>query len=184
MSESGLNSEQSEVWADRLRELPIPADAARARILAEVERELSEHGPPGSPPRHRWKRLAALGTSAAAAALAGATLLPGFRSPTDANPASARPDAERIRFDIAAPDAREVLLVGSFNDWARGGVPLRRSRGGVWATEVELLPGLHEYAFKVDGEWTADEDAASTRVDEFGAMTSVLLVAGDNEVAP
>ncbi len=62
-----------------------------------------------------------------------------------------------ILFSLVAPEANEVELIGSFNDWDREhGVRLRRNANGVWHTTVALDPGRHLYKFVVDGAWRPD----------------------------
>ncbi len=62
-----------------------------------------------------------------------------------------------ILFSLVAPEANDVELIGSFNDWDREhGVRLQRNPNGVWHTTVELVPGRHLYKFVVDGAWRPD----------------------------
>jgi chromosome partitioning protein len=62
-----------------------------------------------------------------------------------------------VLFSLVAPEANEVELVGSFNNWDREhGVRLRRNTSGVWHTKLDLAPGRHLYKFIIDGAWCAD----------------------------
>lgn len=62
-----------------------------------------------------------------------------------------------ILFSLVAPEANEVELVGSFNNWDREhGLKLSRRGNGVWHTTVALEPGRHLYKFVVDGVWRPD----------------------------
>lgn len=62
-----------------------------------------------------------------------------------------------ILFSLVAPEANDVELIGSFNNWDREhGVVLKRESNGVWHTTVDLGPGRHLYKFVVDGAWRAD----------------------------
>ena len=45
-----------------------------------------------------------------------------------------------------------VMLVGDFTQWQQKGIPMRKSKDGVWTASVELTPGQHHYRFIVDGE--------------------------------
>ncbi len=82
-----------------------------------------------------------------------------------------------VRFQLAAPGAHSVALVGDFNDWTRDAITLRPAgKPGVWTASVSLKPGRHEYAFIVDGKrWVADP-YADTRRDEYDVESSVLRV--------
>ena len=84
-------------------------------------------------------------------------------------------DAPRVfvRFEVEAPDARSVQLAGSFSDWAPD-IELRRGAGGRWTAMVPLEPGVHDYAFHVDGErWIVDPGAPRV-ADGFGGFNSRL----------
>ena len=83
-----------------------------------------------------------------------------------------------IQFVLVAPDAREVALVGSFNDWDTAKTHLVRGPGGVWKAMVPLTAGRYTYSFVVDGaRWQADPSAPRSVDDDFGAPSSVLTVA-------
>jgi 1,4-alpha-glucan branching enzyme len=95
-------------------------------------------------------------------------------------PASSRSaDREVVRFELAAPRASHVALVGSFNEWNPVTTPLERDpASGKWIVSVRLPPGRHVYAFVVDGDVTADPAAPRAADADFGSANSVLLVAG------
>ncbi|HTL96484.1 MAG TPA: isoamylase early set domain-containing protein [Gemmatimonadaceae bacterium] len=123
--------------------------------------------------------VAATVVIAVAGAIVGRTL---WRPPNAAQTvasATARTDTVRIvRFVLHAPSASSVALVGDFNDWQRGATPLRPAgAAGVWAVSLPLPPGLHQYAFIVDGtRWTPDPATSTTVTDDFGTTTSVIAV--------
>ena len=78
-----------------------------------------------------------------------------------------------VRFEISAPDARSVELAGSFSNWAPE-ISLVRVEGGRWIAFVPLRPGVHDYAFRVDGErWVVDPSAPRV-ADGFGGFNSRL----------
>jgi hypothetical protein len=76
------------------------------------------------------------------------------------------------------PDARSVAVVGSFNDWRPGSIPLEDlDHDGVWRASIVLPVGTHEYMFVVDGErWVADPLAGRYVEDDFGRENSLLIV--------
>ena len=62
-----------------------------------------------------------------------------------------------VLFSLVAPEANDVELVGSFNNWDREhGVKLTRNSNGVWHAKLDLDPGRHLYKFVIDGAWCAD----------------------------
>jgi hypothetical protein len=84
-----------------------------------------------------------------------------------------------VQFVFVAPTARQVSVVGDFNDWDPQATPMVVA-GGVWSREVEVPVGRHDYAFLVDGErWVADPSAPRAPADEFGSGYSVLVVGGE-----
>jgi hypothetical protein len=85
-------------------------------------------------------------------------------------------DREVVRFELAAPSASRVALVGSFNEWNPVATPLRRDASGKWVVAVQLPRGRHVYAFVVDGDVTADPGAPRAADDDFGSPNSVVLV--------
>lgn len=53
------------------------------------------------------------------------------------------------------PEARQVILSGTFNNWAEQGYSMKRV-GDSWELGVYLIPGKHQYKFIVDGVWITD----------------------------
>lgn len=110
-----------------------------------------------------------------------APVIPG--SPTDAADPRAitasladtgdRPVYVHFRLDMA--DAESVRLAGDFTDW-QPRYDLSETAPGVWTVVVPVRPGVHEYAFVVDGSrWVADPMAPGLD-DGFGGRNSRLDV--------
>jgi 1,4-alpha-glucan branching enzyme len=92
---------------------------------------------------------------------------------------NASADREVVRFELSAPTAARVALVGSFNEWNPVATPLQRdSSTGKWIVSLRLPPGRHVYAFVVDGDVKADPTAPRAADDDFGSANSVVLVGG------
>jgi 1,4-alpha-glucan branching enzyme len=82
-----------------------------------------------------------------------------------------------VRFQLAAPNAHTVALVGDFNDWSRDAIILQPAdKPGVWTASVPLKPGRHEYAFVVDGKRWVPDPYANTHTDEFNVESSIVHV--------
>lgn len=76
-----------------------------------------------------------------------------------------------VQFRIRVPDAHQVQLAGTFTGW-KPAVTLTRSATGEWTALVPLRPGVHDYAFVVDGDrWVADPNAPQVD-DSFGGTNS------------
>jgi hypothetical protein len=82
-----------------------------------------------------------------------------------------------VRFDLVAPSASHVAIVGDFNQWNAESLPMRRSADGRrWEIEVRLPPGRYTYGFVVDGKVTRDPRAPESASDDFGIPNSVRMV--------
>ena len=151
---------------------PVTFPALEARVLAELRRRQ------GKAPS-LWRRLVAPRevrlrvrpwTLIPALALAAAFVLLVARP--DATPTAA---TVTVRFVLFAPNAQQVALAGTFNQWDQAATPLVRSgTPGVWTATLTLPVGQHQYAFVVDGaRWVADPGAPAVD-DGFGRRNSVL----------
>jgi hypothetical protein len=83
-----------------------------------------------------------------------------------------------VRFDLQLPTtAKEVALVGDFNDWNESATPMaQRASGGAWSANVPLSPGRHVYAFVVDGKkWLVDPLAPQVPDDGLGPANAVVI---------
>ncbi len=83
---------------------------------------------------------------------------------------------------LTRPDAQEVSIAGSFNDWHPRATPMIRLNEGKWAKELALPPGSYEYRFVVDGEWVDDPAATELIPNVFGTANAVLMVAAPKPV--
>lgn len=78
-----------------------------------------------------------------------------------------------VQFRLEAAGAGRVALAGSFTEW-QPQHEMVESRPGVWTLIVALEPGVHDYAFLVDGQrWVVDPVAPAVD-DGFGGMNSRL----------
>ena len=94
-----------------------------------------------------------------------------------ASSGAATAEREVVHFELSAPRASRVALVGSFNEWNPVATPLARDPAtGKWVVSLRLPPGRHVYAFVVDGDVTADPAAPRAADDDFGSTNSVVLV--------
>lgn len=166
-----------------------------ARVVSRIRNTDKPDVVSGAGDRPRWGALSsldmssgralALAASLMVAAFVGGvsfarsgldTLAPGAGKLAVGAPASAVTDTVYVvRFVLADPVAERVALVGSFNLWSEEANPLAwNADGGVWTASVRLPPGVHEYAYVVDGDrWTADP-LATSMADPLGIETSIL----------
>jgi hypothetical protein len=73
------------------------------------------------------------------------------------------------------PDARKVILAGSFNGWNPDGYKMVK-KGGKWVFPVYLTPGKYTYKFVVDGQWILDPANPLYEENEYETGNSVLWV--------
>ena len=82
-----------------------------------------------------------------------------------------------VRFELAAPGARSVALVGSFTGWDTTKFPMTDANGdGVWEITVRLKKdSINIYNFVIDGNrWIPDPNAPALVDDGFGGHNSVM----------
>lgn len=92
-----------------------------------------------------------------------------------------RPRAEvsltqQVRLEFFHPQARQVQLAGSFNDWRPRATWMISLGSGRWVKELLLPPGRYEYCFVVDGVWLPDPRAEESTRRADGRVTSILVV--------
>jgi len=79
-------------------------------------------------------------------------------------------------FELAKfPDAKTVLVTGSFNGWNKQGYKMTRE-GGKWIMPLYLQPGKYTYKFIVDGTWIPDPFNKLYEQNEHGTNNSVLWI--------
>ena len=102
---------------------------------------------------------------------------PGISGASPVQTASTATARRPVQFVFVSADARQVSLVGSFNDWDVNATPLKLSQNGMWSVEVPLEPGRHVYSFVVDGQqWVPDSTAPRAPADELGISNSIVFV--------
>lgn len=73
------------------------------------------------------------------------------------------------------PDAKEIRITGSFNNWTNEGY-LMVKREGFWEFPVYLGKGKHLYKFIIDGEWILDPGNRLWEENEYGTGNSILWI--------
>lgn len=82
----------------------------------------------------------------------------------------------KANFNLYAPDAHEVFLLGDFNDWQKNELKARKLKGGIWSKSVQLKAGIYQYLFLVDGEWWTDPANPNRVRNAFGTENSVVEI--------
>lgn len=89
---------------------------------------------------------------------------------------SAKKMLKPVNFICKAPDARQVSLVGDFNDWDPVAYPMKRQPDGAWLLQIPLNHGHHHYQFVVDGKAILDPRAQGVARNEQNGKVSLLSV--------
>lgn len=77
---------------------------------------------------------------------------------------------------LEAPQAKQVSIVGSFNEWDPHADLMRRDKDGAWRCTLVIDPGEYEYRFFVDGAWCDDPENMLRCQNEFGTQNCVLII--------
>ena len=82
-------------------------------------------------------------------------------------------------------DAKQVSVVGDFNDWNLAATPLRGpDAAGLYNADLPLAGGKYGYDFVVDGHWLTDPADPATDKDEKHGEHSVLEFAPEDSAHP
>jgi hypothetical protein len=71
------------------------------------------------------------------------------------------------------PNAKKVILAGSFNKWDENLFEMHKTDNG-WELTLQMKPDVYQYRFIVDGNWMEDSNNANKTENEFGEYNSVL----------
>lgn len=79
-------------------------------------------------------------------------------------------------FSVFAPAAKEVYLVGEFNNWKLEDSNRMQQDNGTWRKNLKLKTGKYRYRFVVDGNWVEDTNNPAKEVNPYGSMDSLMEV--------
>lgn len=82
----------------------------------------------------------------------------------------------RVQFEFSSPEAKEVYLVGEFNNWDTHANIMKKDEDGIWLTTLSLKPGRYEYRVLVDAIWMNDISCSGCIPNEFGSQNCVKIV--------
>ena len=80
----------------------------------------------------------------------------------------------RVTLRIEAPYAKNVLLMGDFNQWDEKKHPMKKGKHGMWQKIIMVPPGRYEYRFLVDGQWRNDPTNDQIIANCFGSTNNIL----------
>jgi hypothetical protein len=171
------------VHVARLLAAPVPATSLELRVMAEIRRPVLSRARRVAHwlvTRHAVTfRIRPVWSLTLAAGFAALTLFAAVGGGVARGRGPDLREHEGIaQFVGRFPDAQSVNVVGTFNDWRRGSIPLEdQDHDGVWRAAVVLPAGTYEYMFVVDGErWVPDHLAERLVADDFGRENSIVIV--------
>ena len=82
----------------------------------------------------------------------------------------------KVTFTVPAEEAKNVAVVGSFNEWDEKATPLKKLKNGSFKGTVNLESGnSYEFRYLVDGEYVNEQEADGLAWNDFaGAENSIL----------
>ena len=87
----------------------------------------------------------------------------------------------KVTFKLAnrvTNNAKQVNLVGEFNNWDVNGIPMRKNKNGEYTASLDLEKG-REYQFRylIDGHnWYSDPEADRYEANVFQSENAVVVV--------
>ncbi len=82
-----------------------------------------------------------------------------------------------VVFRLKYPEARQVAIVGSFNQWDKDKDALFGPDGdGIWRITLSLKDGRYEYLFLIGGEKWMQDPAVPSVDDGLGGRNSVIYI--------
>jgi hypothetical protein len=158
-----------------------PAAPDRPGLLARVGAFLFPFAGPRLPQLTGALALAAFALLIAAIASQPVRNTAGTSAPDHAGQPSIETNAADYvlhEFELVAPGADKVCLVGDFNEWKLCEAPLlKNEETGAWTVRIAVPRGRHEYMFVVDdAAWVTDPEAAVRVDDGFGNLNAVVFL--------
>lgn len=82
----------------------------------------------------------------------------------------------KVTFSIPAEDAKEVAVVGSFNDWNTEATTLKKLKNGTFKGILNLeKDNSYEFRYLVDGAYVNDEQADAYAWNDYASAENGVL---------
>ena len=82
---------------------------------------------------------------------------------------------DMVEFEFFRPQAREVHLVGDFNGWSKGLLPMVKEPRGFWKARLRLPGGSFQFRYCADGERFTDFAAFGIEPGPYGPVSLVRV---------
>ncbi len=80
------------------------------------------------------------------------------------------------KFMVQAEPDSKVYLAGCFNQWNERDIQLKHKGDGMFEVEMSLAPGMYEYKFLIDDEWSIDPVNPNFTSNGMGTLNSVVEI--------
>lgn len=89
---------------------------------------------------------------------------------------SSRVRTHVVHIEYFDPNAKQVFIAGTFNEWHAQVTEMIDLGHGRWAKELTLPDGEHEYRLVVDGTWKDDPHCPLSAPNPFGTHNSLIVL--------
>ena len=86
------------------------------------------------------------------------------------------PKLNEVAFSLFAPEAKEVYVLGDFNNWKLDNSSRMEQDNGTWKKRLGLTSGKYHYRFVIDGKWTEDANNPTKEINPYGSMDSLIEI--------
>ncbi len=86
------------------------------------------------------------------------------------------PRLTEVMFSVFSPEAKDVFLVGEFNNWQINESGRMMQNNGTWSKRINLNAGKYRYRFVIDGNWIEDSSNPLKEVNPYGSVDSLVEI--------
>ncbi|MDD3088065.1 MAG: AAA family ATPase [Candidatus Omnitrophica bacterium] len=86
------------------------------------------------------------------------------------------PRLTEVMFSVFSPEAKDVFLVGEFNNWQINESGRMMQNNGTWSKRINLNTGKYRYRFVIDGNWIEDSSNPLKEVNPYGSVDSLVEI--------
>ena len=81
-----------------------------------------------------------------------------------------------VDFIFHSPEAKQVYLVGEFNNWESHSIPMWKRNEKEWKATLQLNPGRYEYKYLADGTWIENIPGIESVQNSLGTNNLIISV--------
>lgn len=82
----------------------------------------------------------------------------------------------KVTFSVPAKEAKNVAVVGSFNEWNTEATELKKQKNGTFKGTLNLAKDTsYEFRYVVDGTYVNDEQADAFAYNEFASAENCVI---------